>query len=106
MTEDMTNLNTDLKELYVTNKIVEFTETLDSTADSIVATLTKFNYDIVKKYFDSEQYNIIFQHIKFVAFTSMMCEYAAKRQVLDDNEVNDMNELFMNIYNLIKQNQE
>lgn len=106
MTEDMNNLNTDLKELYVNNKIEEFTETLDSTDDSIVATITKFNYDIVKKYYDSEQYNIIFQHIKFVAFTSMMCEYAAKRQVLDDGDVQNINELFMNIYTLIKQNQE
>lgn len=102
MTEEINNLNTDFKELFSENKLEELIEQLDKTEASIVTEITLFNYDIIKKYYQSEKYNLLLQFIKFVAFSSFMWEYSAKRELLDSVQNEEMSALFTNIYELVQ----
>ncbi len=102
MTEEINNLNTDLKELFSENKLEELIEQLNNTESSIVTEITLFNYDIINKYYEAGKYNLLMQFIKFVAFTSFMWEYSAKRGLLDAAINEAMSTLFTNIYELIQ----
>ncbi len=98
MTEEMNNRNTDLKELFVENKLEELLESLEETADDIVIEITLFNYEIIKKYFDAGNFTVLIQHIKFTAFTCFLCEYAAKRQLISNEDFENMTFTFNEIY--------
>lgn len=103
MTEEINNLNTDMKELFVNNQLEELTEQLNQTADETVLEITLYNYEIIKKYFDTEKYQVLIQHIKFVAFSCFLCEYSAKRNLIDALGFEGMSEIFNSIYELLKQ---
>lgn len=103
MTEEINNLNTDLKELFVNNQLEEAARILDETGDDIISELTLYNYEIIKKYYDSQKYSILIQHIKFTAFSCYLCEYSANRQLIGAKDFEDMSLLFQDIYNKIKQ---
>lgn len=103
MTEEINNLNTDMKELFVNNQLEELTEQLNQTADETVLEITMYNYEIIKKYFDTEKYQVLIQHIKFVAFSCFLCEYSAKRNLIDALRFEGMTEIFNSIYQLLKQ---
>ncbi|MFV0343399.1 MAG: hypothetical protein ACK5JH_11030 [Anaerocolumna sp.] len=102
MTEEINNLNTDFKELFSENKLDELMEQLNNTDSSIVTEITLFNCDIIKKYYESEKYNLLLQFIRFVAFSSYMWEYSAKRGLLDPVFDKEMSSLFTNIYELVQ----
>ncbi len=102
MTEEINNLNTDFKELFSENKLEELIEQLNTTESSIVTEITLYNYDIIKKYYQSEKYNLLLQFIKFVAFSSFMWEYSEKRNLLDSAQNQEMSALFTNIYELVQ----
>lgn len=103
MTEEINNLNTDLKELFVNNQIEEATRLLDETADEIVREITLYNYDIIKKYYDTQKFNLLIQYIKFTAFSCYLCEYAVKHQLIDSKDFEGMSFVFNDIYNHMKQ---
>jgi hypothetical protein len=103
MTEEINNLNTDMKELFVNNKLEELIEQLNQTTDEIILEITLYNYDIIKKYFDTGKYPVLIQHIKFVAFSCFLCEYSAKRNLIDSQGFEDMTGIFNSIYELLKQ---
>lgn len=104
MTEEMHNLNTDFKELFTENKLEELTGLLDKTSPDTVHTITNFNYDIVKGYLDSEKFDLLKQYIRFVAFTSFLCEYAGSRQILSESAFAAISESFNRILEHIQQN--
>ncbi|WMJ89516.1 hypothetical protein [Anaerocolumna sp. MB42-C2] len=103
MTEEINNLNTDLKELFVENKLEELLETLEQTADNTVIEITIYNYEIIKKYFDTGNFAVLIQHIKFTAFTCFLCEYAAKRQLISNEDFENQTLIFNEIYNKMHQ---
>jgi hypothetical protein len=103
MNEEITNLNTDFKELFVNSQLEELVETLDKTENEIIHEITLFNYEIIKKYYDTEKYTVLFQYIKFVAYSSFLCDYSVNRQIIGDDTYQGMSSIFENIYNLIKQ---
>lgn len=105
MTEEIHYLNTDLKELFVASKIEELMIALDKESDNIVQEITLYNYDIIKNYFDSDKYSLLFKYIKFVAFSSFLCDYSAKRQLIENAEYEGMSYIFTTVYNLVKQQQ-
>jgi hypothetical protein len=102
MTEEINNLNTDLKELFINSNFDGMKEILEETTDAIVLELALFNYEIIKKYYDSQKYDILFQHIKFVAFSSYLGDYSHQRQLIDENVYESMSQIFDSIYLLIK----
>lgn len=104
MTEEINNLNTDLKELFTENKFEELLDNLNDTSNDIVLEITYHNFDIIKKYYDTEKFNLIFQYIRFVAFTSFVCEYSYKRELITTEEFDKMMVIFNGIYDMLQQN--
>ena len=103
MTEEINNLNTDLKELFVNNQLEEAARILNETEDSIVVEITLYNYEVIKKYYDSQKFSILIQHIKFTAFSCYLCEYSANRQLIGGEDFEGMSQVFNDIYSQIKQ---
>lgn len=101
MTEELNNFNTDMKELFMNNKFEEIIDELNHKEEDDIRDLTYTNFDVVKKYYDLQKFDLLFTHIKFVAFTCFFCEYACKRGVIDEAEFNNM----MAIYNSIHEMQ-
>ena len=106
MTEEINNLNTDLKEIFVDSKFERMQEVLDKIADSTIMEITLYNYDIIRKYYEAERYNLLAQFIKFVAYSSFLCEYSIKHQIISSDEYEKMYETFTNIYIKIKEEKE
>jgi hypothetical protein len=104
MTEELNNLNTDLKELFVNNQLDALKNTLDKETKEVVLELTCYNYEIIKKYFDSEKFNLLLQYIKFTAYSCYLCEYAADHQLIEEEDFNAMSAVFHEIYRIIQQN--
>lgn len=98
MTEELNNLNTDLKELFMNQKFEEIVDQLNDQSEANIHELTYANYDVIKKYCELEKYDLIFTHIKFVAYTCFCCEYAFQRGVIDATTFDDMMKLFNGIY--------
>ena len=103
MTEEINNLNTDLKELFVNNQLEEAARILNETEDEIVGEITLYDYEIIKKYYDSQKFSILIQHIKFTAFSCYLCEYSANRQLIGAEDFEGMSQVFNDIYRQIKQ---
>ena len=106
LTEEINNLNTDLKELFVDSQFDRMQEVLDKIADDTVIEITLYNYDIIRKYYEAQRYNLLAQFIKFVAYSSFLCEYSEKRQIISSNEYEKMYETFTNIHLKLKEEKE
>ncbi|GEM_PF-836485 len=106
MTEEMNNLNTDLKELFVENKLDELTEKLDSTEKETVLTITNYNYGIIKGYLDTEKFDLLRQYVRFVAFSSFLCEYAGNKQLVEASVYQSMEGSFKTILSFIQKSRE
>ena len=106
LTEEINNLNTDLKELFVDSKFDRMKDILDKIADGTIIEITQYNFGIIKKYYEAQRYNILAQFIKFVAYSSFLCEYSVKRQLISKEEYEEMFKIFTEIYLKIKEEQE
>lgn len=104
MTEELNNFNTDMKELFMNNQFEEIIEQLTHKSDDEIRDLTYANFDVIKKYYDLQKFDIIFTHIKFVAYTCFFCEYANKRGVVEDAEFEAMMTIFTSIHVMLQQN--
>lgn len=104
MTEEINNLNTDMKELFTENKYEELIDLLNETSDATVVEITEHNYSIIKKYYDEENFKLIFQYIRFTAFTSFLCEYTYKRQLFTEETFQGMTSTFDGIHEKLMEN--
>ena len=102
MQEELMNKNTDLKELFVQQKYEEMIDVLDALTKEEKIELAYFNMDVIKKYYDSEKYDLIKQYLTFVAYCSFIFEYSAKSGLLEDAKVEEWNLLFENIFEIVK----
>lgn len=103
MTEELNNFNTDMKELFMDNKFEEIIDELANKSDEEIRDLTYANYDVIKKYYDLQKFDIIFTHIKFVAYTCFFCEYASKREVIEATEFQNMMSIFTSIHAMMQE---
>ncbi len=104
MNEELAQLDADLKGLFVENKIEEMTELLDAQSEETVKTLSDYSWNVIKKYYDTEKFDLMFQHFKFVAFTCFMVEYAHQRKLISEEAFEIMMQVYNDIYKL-KRNQ-
>jgi hypothetical protein len=104
MTEELNNLNTDLKELFVNNQLDDLKNALNKEQKEAVLELTYYNYEIIKKYYDTEKFNLLLQYIKFTAYSCYLCEYSADGGFISEEEFNGMSAVFHEIYRIIQQN--
>lgn len=92
-----------MKELFMNNKFEEIVDELNLKNEDEIRDLTYTNYDVIKKYYELEKFDLIFAHIKFVAYTCFFCEYASKRGVIEDSEFQTMMSIFTGIHAMMQE---
>lgn len=102
MTEELGNLCTDLKELFMKQDFGRMELLLSQRAEDEVRLLAKHQHDILAKYYEEENYGMLLEHLNFVAFASYLFEYAGKRGVFTPAEFKREFQIFVDIYELAK----
>lgn len=95
MNEELGSLDLYLKELFINSKFDEMKDILQDKPDEAVKELSDYNWNIIKKYYDMENFSVLFQHYKFVAYSCYLVEYSNKRGLID----NDVFTIMLSVYN-------
>ncbi|MHB8128182.1 MAG: hypothetical protein ACYDEX_04215 [Mobilitalea sp.] len=103
MNEELGQIDADLKGLFVESKIDEMMELLNDQPDNIVKEITDYNWNVIKKYFDTENFDLLFRYLKFVAYTCFMVEYTHKLGLIGDDVFGIMMMIYNDIYELKRQ---
>ncbi|MDF2538750.1 MAG: hypothetical protein K0S76_1771 [Herbinix sp.] len=104
MNEELGQFDADLKGLFVEEKLDEMEDMLKEQQDSYVKELSDYNWNIIKKYYDTENFELLFKHFKFVAYTCYIVEYAHRRSLISDEAFGIMMMIYNDIYELKRQN--
>lgn len=98
MDEEILNLNTDLKEMFVEQKYDELEAALNAVDKININEIILYNWNIINKYYDEGNFNILIQYIKFVAYNCYLTEMAYKESYIDENVYGEMMEVYDDIY--------
>jgi hypothetical protein len=98
MNEEMGELDLYLKELFISSKFEEMKDILKDKEDGTVKELSDYNWNIIKKYYDMENFTLLFQHYKFVAYSCFLVEYAHQRGLIDKDVFGIMLSVYNDIY--------
>ena len=77
-------------------------EVLNGLPKDEVVEISNYNCDVIRKYYEAEKYDLIKQHLTFVAFCSFIFEYSVKNGLYKEEEYEPINALFNNIFELVK----
>ncbi len=102
MRDELAQVDADLKELFVASKLDEMAELLQEQPDSDVKEIAEYNWNVIKKYYDTERFDLLLQHLKFVAYTCYMVEYAHKVGLISEEAFRIMMMVYNDIYELKK----
>lgn len=100
MNDELNQLDAELKGLFVGGNIEEMRNFLKDKPDETVKELSDYNWNIIKKYYDLENFELIFKHFKFVAYSCFMVEYAHQRGIIGDDAFGIMMLIYNDIYEL------
>lgn len=103
MTEELGQLDLELKGLFIASRLEELTELLNRQPEAAVKEISDYNWNIIRKYYDTERFDLLFQHLKFVAYTCFMVEYAHQIGIIGDDVFGIMKMIYNDIYELKKQ---
>jgi len=103
MTEEIGQLDLELKGLFIESKLDELVELMNQQPEQIVKEISDYNWNIVKKYYDTERFDLLLQHLKFVAYTCFVVEYAHRIKLISDDAFSIMMMIYNDIYELKKQ---
>lgn len=103
MNEELGQLDADLKGLFIENKFDEMSDLLQEQPDASVKELSDYNWNVIKKYYDTERFDLLFKHFNFVAYTCFIVEYAHKLSLISDEAFGIMMMIYNDIYELKKQ---
>lgn len=95
MNDELGYLDTELKGLFVDAKYDDMRDVLKDRTDEEVKEIYSYNWGIIKKYYDGESFDLLIKHIKFVAYSCYMVEYAHDRGLIGA----DVFGIMMSIYN-------
>ena len=104
MTEELAQFDADLKGLFVENKVEEMIEMLQEQPGPTVKELAEYNWNIIKKYFDAENFDLLLKHMRFVAYTCFMVEYGHQAGLISEEAFRVMMMVYNDIYELKKKN--
>ncbi len=102
MTDKLGELDLEWKGLFMESKFEELVEALNREPESIIKEASDYNWNIVKKYYDTERFDLLLTHLKFVAYTCFIVEYAHKIGVVGDEVFSIMMMIYNDIYELKK----
>jgi hypothetical protein len=102
MNEELAQLDADLKGLFVENKFEEMNEVLQEQPEEVVKELSEYYWNVIKKYYETERFDLLFGHFKFVAYACYMVEYAHQVSIISDEAFQIMMLVFNDIYELKK----
>ncbi|MDF2906339.1 MAG: hypothetical protein K0R34_1660 [Herbinix sp.] len=103
MTEELGQLDLELKGLFTSSKMDELMELLNNQPEKTVKEISDYNWNIVKKYYDTERFDLLFQHLKFVAYTCFIVEYSHQIGIIGDDVFGIMMMIYNDIYELKRQ---
>jgi hypothetical protein len=103
MTEELGQLDLELRGLFIASKLDELMELLNKQPEATVKEISDYNWNIVKNYYDTERFDLLFQHLKFVAYTCFIVEYAHQIGIIGDDVFGIMMMIYNDIYELKKQ---
>lgn len=100
MNEILSKLDMDLKDLFTKGKYDEMNELLISKDDNIIIALSDYSWNIIKKYYEAENFQLLFAHMNFVAYTCYIVEYTHNRGLLSDEVFGESMSVYNAIYEL------
>lgn len=100
MNEELANFDADLKELFVEDKIDEMIGLLQNSNAATVKELAEHNWSIIKKYYELENYELLFTHFRFVAYTCFLVEYGHQAGMISEEAFHIMMQIYNDIYEL------
>ncbi|MDF2486823.1 MAG: hypothetical protein K0R46_2991 [Herbinix sp.] len=103
MTEELGQLDLELKGLFVAAKMEELIELLNTQPESVIKDISDYNWNTVRNYYDTERFDLLFQHLKFVAFTCFIVEYAHQIGIIGEEAFGIMMMIYNDIYELKRQ---
>jgi hypothetical protein len=103
MNEELGQLDADLKGLFVENKIDEMNELLGEQSEATIKELSDYSWNIIKKYYDTEKFDLLFSHFKFVAYTCYIVEYSHQIGLISDDAFSIIMMIYNDIYQLKRQ---
>jgi hypothetical protein len=103
MNDELGQLDADLKGLFVENKIDEMNELLKEQSDAKIKELSDYSWNIIKKYYDTEKFDLLFQHFKFVAYTCYIVEYSHQIGLISDEAFSIIMMIYNDIYEMKRQ---
>ena len=98
MNEELAQLDADLKGLFSENKLEQMNELLKEQAEAVIIEITKFYCGVIRKYYDGERFDLLFTHIRFVALTCYVVEYAKQSSLLQEEEYQGMMRIYNDVY--------
>jgi hypothetical protein len=98
MNEELAQLDADLKGLFSENKIEEMNGLLQEQTDSVIIELTEFYCNVIRKYYETERFDLLFMHIRFVAFSCYIVEYAKQAELISEETYQGMMKIYQDVY--------
>jgi hypothetical protein len=103
MNEELGQIDADLKGLFMEDKPEEMYGLLKEQADGNVKEITEYNWSIIKKYYETKRFELLFRHFKFVAYTCFLAEYAHRMELISEDAFATMMEVYYDLYEQKKQ---
>jgi hypothetical protein len=100
MNDELANLDADLKELFVEDKIDDMIDLLQKNDTNTVKELAEYNWSIIKKYYEMENFELLFAHFRFVAYTCFLVEYGHQAGIISEEAFTIMMQVYNDIYEI------
>lgn len=104
MNDELNQFDAELKGLFVENKIDDIKDILQEQSDDIIKVISNYNWNIIKKYYDAEKYELLFNHMKFVAYSCFLIEYSFSRGLIGEDIYKIMMSVYNDIYEIKREN--
>lgn len=95
MNDELNQFDAELKGLFIENKFDDIKDLLQEQPDDIIKMISNYNWNIIKKYYDTEKFELLFKHMKFVAYSCFLIEYSFSRGLIGE----DVYKIMMSVYN-------
>ena len=103
MTDELGELDLELRGLFIASEMDKLMELLNEQSEMDVKEISDYNWNIIKKYYDTERFDLLFLHLKFVAYTCFIVEYAHQKGAIGDDVFGIMMMIYNDIYELKRQ---